>query len=95
MGIEVKSSKPTIKSTQLNSSSSKTQLSKTLKLVLNNKEYELNIDKVLYVLKRLYNDETLRYENDKQLIKLMDNLKLIDEIFLDSVDYIELEWKKS
>ena len=86
MGIEVKSSKPTIKSTQLNSSSSK-----TLKLVLNNKEYELNIDKVLYVLKRLYNDETLRYENDKQLIKLMDNLKLIDEIFLDSVDYIELE----
>ena len=86
MGIEVKSSKPTTKSTQLNSSSSK-----TLKLVLNNKEYELNIDKVLYVLKRLYNDETLKYENDKQLIKLMDNLKLIDEIFLDSVDYIELE----
>ena len=78
--------KSNFKSTQLNSSSSK-----TLKLVLNNKEYELNIDKVLYVLKRLYNDETLRYENDKQLIKLMDNLKLIDEIFLDSVDYIELE----
>ena len=78
--------KSNFKSTQLNSSSSK-----TLKLVLNNKEYELNIDKVLYVLKRLYNDETLKYENDKQLIKLMDNLKLIDEIFLDSVDYIELE----
>ena len=91
MGIELKSSKPTIKSTEQNSSLSKTQPSKTLKLVLNNKEYELNIDKVLYVLKRLYNDETLKYENDKQLIKLMDNLKLIDEIFLDSVDYIELE----
>ena len=78
--------KSNFKPAELNSSSSK-----TLKLVLNNKEYELNIDKVLYVLKRLYNDETLRYENDKQLIKLMDNLKLIDEIFLDSVDYIELE----
>ena len=78
--------KSNFKLTEQNSSSPK-----TLKLVLNNKEYELNIDKVLYVLKRLYNDETLRYENDKQLIKLMDNLKLIDEIFLDSVDYIELE----
>ena len=53
------------------------------------KEYRLNINKVLYVLNRLY-DTAIKYENDEQLIKLINDMKLSDEVFFNNVNKIEI-----
>lgn len=62
----------------------------TIKLENDNtlKNYEVELEKLLYILSRLENNKTLKFESLAQIEKLIDKYKLYDEDFLSNINNI-------
>lgn len=48
--------------------------------------FEIEVDKLIYVLSRLENNNNLKYENQEQIEDLMKKYNLFDEYFLKNVN---------
>lgn len=62
----------------------------TIKLENDNtlKNYEVELEKLLYILSKLENNKTLKFESLAQIEKLIDKYKLYDEDFLSNINNI-------
>ena len=52
------------------------------------KKYDIEIDKLIYVLSKLENDSKLKYQNQEQIEKLMKKYDLFNEYFLKNINKI-------
>lgn len=59
---------------------------KTIKIVFKNVEYEIELKKLLEVLKRLENNPNLNPKDQEAIFKLMKHYELFDEHFLKNIN---------
>ena len=52
------------------------------------KEFNIKIEKLIYVLSKLENNNNLKYENQEQIENLMEKYELFDEYFLNNINKI-------
>ena len=50
--------------------------------------FDIEIDKIIYILSRLENNSKLKYKNQKQVEFLLEKYNLFDEYFLKNVNMI-------
>ena len=57
----------------------------TLLVHFENKNYDIDVDKLSYIISRLENSQAVKIKNEKEAFKLMKKFKLYDSIFLEGI----------
>ena len=59
---------------------------KIIKIKFNDKVYDVNIDKLYYIIRILKKDSSIKFKDYDSTIEYIKELRLFDEIFLDKIN---------